>query len=127
MKRYVVEGLADVGAVLFEIVAKYEKAGFAEARMIPKDLKTARYIVDGYLNYVRGRHKRSKVIIKRLSLVFEKGRGDPDRVVHPWHGETTRQGEDWKDVVPKSGIELETAHLCGKTRVRKPAHYVGLQ
>ena len=76
MKRYVVEGLADVGAVLFEIVEKYEKTGFAEARMIPKDLKTARYIVDGYLNYVRGRHKRSKVIIKRLSLVFEKGRGD---------------------------------------------------
>jgi hypothetical protein len=76
MKRYVVEGLADVGAVLFEIVEKYEKAGFAEARMVPKDLKTARYIVDGYLNYVRGRHKRSKVIFKRLSLVFEKGRGD---------------------------------------------------
>ena len=76
MKRYVVEGLADVGAVLFEIVEKYEKAGYAEARMVPKDLKTARHIVDGYLNYVRGRHKRSKVIFKRLSLVFEKGRGD---------------------------------------------------
>jgi len=76
MKRYPVDGLADVGAVLFEIVEKYEKAGFAEARLVPKDLKTARYIVDGYLNYVRGRHKRSKVIFKRLSLVFEKGRGD---------------------------------------------------
>jgi len=76
MKRYVVEGLADVGAVLFELVERYEKAGFAEVRMIPKDLKTARNIVDGYLNYVRGRHKRSKVVFKRLSLVFERGRGD---------------------------------------------------
>jgi hypothetical protein len=76
MKSYKVEGIADVGAVLFEIVVKYEKAGFAEARMIPKDLKTARHIVDGFLNYVRGRHKRSKVVFKRLSLVFEKGRGD---------------------------------------------------
>lgn len=76
MKKYLVESLADVGAVLYEIVIKYEKTGFAEARMIPKDSKTARYIVDGFLNYVRGRHKRSKVIIKRLSLVFEKGRGD---------------------------------------------------
>ncbi len=76
MKRYVVGGIADVGAALFEIVQRYEKIGFAEARLIPKDLKTARNIVDGYLNYVRGRHKRSKVIIKRLSLVFEKGRGD---------------------------------------------------
>lgn len=76
MKKYLVESLADVGAVLYEIVIKYEKTGFAEARMIPKDPKTARYIVDGFLNYVRGRHKRSKVIIKRLSLVFEKGRGD---------------------------------------------------
>jgi hypothetical protein len=76
MKSYKVEGIADVGAVLFEIVVKYEKAGFAEARMIPKDLKTARYIVDGFLNYVRGRHKRSNVVFKRLSLVFEKGRGD---------------------------------------------------
>jgi hypothetical protein len=76
MKSYKVEGIADVGAVLFEIVVKYEKSGFAEARMIPKDLKTARHIVDGFLNYVRGRHKRSKVVFKRLSLVFEKGRGD---------------------------------------------------
>jgi hypothetical protein len=76
MKRYVVEGLADVGAVLFELVERYEKAGFAEVRMVPKDLKTARTIVDGYLTYVRGRHKRSNVIINRLSLVFEKGRGD---------------------------------------------------
>jgi hypothetical protein len=76
MKRYVVDGIADVGAVLFEMVSKYEKAGFAEARMVPKDLKTARHIVDGFLNYVRGRHQRSKVIFKRLSLVFEKGRGD---------------------------------------------------
>ncbi len=76
MKSYRVGSIADVGAVLFEIVQKYEKAGFAEARMIPEDPKTARHIVDGYLNYVRGRHKRSKVIIKRLSLVFEKGRGD---------------------------------------------------
>jgi hypothetical protein len=76
MKSYKVEGIADVGAVLFEIVVKYEKAGFAEARMIPKDLKTARHIVDGFLNYVRGRHKRSKVVFKRLSLVFERGRGD---------------------------------------------------
>lgn len=76
MKRYIVESIADVGAVLFEIVSRYEKTGFAEARMIPKDPKTARYIVDGFLNYVRGRHQRSKVIIKRLSLVFEKGSGD---------------------------------------------------
>jgi len=76
MKRYMVEGLADVGAVLFELVERYEKTGFAEVRMIPKDLKTARTIVDGYLNYVRGRHKRRNVIIDRLSLVFEKGRGD---------------------------------------------------
>ena len=76
MKSYKVEGIADVGAVLFEIVVKYEKAGFAEARMIPADLKTARHIVDGFLNYVRGRHKRSNVVFKRLSLVFEKGRGD---------------------------------------------------
>jgi len=76
MKRYDVEGLADVGAVLFEIVQRYEKVGFAEARMIPKDPKNARHIVDGFLNYVRGRHKRSNVIIKRLSLVFEKGRGE---------------------------------------------------
>lgn len=76
MKRYIVEGIADVGAALFEVVQRYEKSGFAEARLVPKDLKTARYIVDGYLNYVRGRHKRSNVIIKRLSLVFEKGRGD---------------------------------------------------
>jgi hypothetical protein len=76
MKKYLVEGVADVGAVLYEIVVKYEKAGFAEARMIPKDLKTARHIVDGFLNYVRGRHKRSKVIFKRLSLIFERGRGD---------------------------------------------------
>ena len=76
MKSYKVEGIADVGAVLFEIVVKYEKAGFAEARMIPKDLKTARHIVDGFLNYVRGRHKRSKVVFKRLSLIFERGRGD---------------------------------------------------
>ncbi len=44
--------------------------------MIPKDMKTARFIVDGFLNYVRGRRKRSNVIIKRLSLVYEKGRGD---------------------------------------------------
>lgn len=76
MKKYLVESLADVGAVLYEIVIKYEKTGFGEARMIPKDPKTARHIVDGFLNYVRGRHKRSNVIIKRLSLVFEKGRGD---------------------------------------------------
>jgi len=76
MKSYKVDGIADVGAVLFEIVVKYEKAGFAEARMIPMDMKTARHIVDGYLNYVRGRHKRSKVVFKRLSLVFERGRGD---------------------------------------------------
>jgi hypothetical protein len=76
MKSYKVEGIADVGAVLFEIVVKYEKAGFAEARMIPTDLKTARHIVDGFLNYVRGRHKRSQVVFKRLSLVFERGRGD---------------------------------------------------
>jgi hypothetical protein len=76
MKSYKVEGIADVGAVLFEIVVKYEKAGFAEARMIPTDLKTARHIVDGFLNYVRGRHKRSNVVFKRLSLIFEKGRGD---------------------------------------------------
>jgi len=76
MKSYIVEGIADVGAVIFEIVVKYEKAGFAEARMIPKDLKTARYIVDGFLNYVRGRHKRSKVLFNRLSLIFERGRGD---------------------------------------------------
>ena len=76
MKSYKVESIADVGAVLYEIVVKYEKAGFAEARMIPKDLKTARHIVDGFLNYVRGRHKRSNVVFKRLSLVFEKGRGD---------------------------------------------------
>jgi hypothetical protein len=76
MKSYKVEGIADVGAVLYEIVVKYEKAGFAEARMISKDLKTARHIVDGFLNYVRGRHNRSNVVFKRLSLVFEKGRGD---------------------------------------------------
>ena len=76
MKRYAVAGIADVGAVLYEIVVKYEKTGFAEARLVPKDLKTARHIVDGFLNYVRGRHQRSNVIIKRLSLVFEKGRGD---------------------------------------------------
>ena len=76
MKRYIVEGIADVGAALFEVVRRYEKSGFAEARLVPKDLKTARNIVDGYLNYIRGRHKRSNVIIKRLSLVFEKGRGD---------------------------------------------------
>lgn len=76
MKRYIVEGIADVGGALFEVVQRYEKSGFAEARLVPKDLKTARHIVDGYLNYVRGRHKRSGVIIKRLSLVFEKGRGD---------------------------------------------------
>jgi hypothetical protein len=76
MKSYIVEGIADVGAVIFEIVVKHEKDGFAEARMIPKDLKTARHIVDGFLNYVRGRHKRSKVIFKRLSLIFERGRGD---------------------------------------------------
>jgi hypothetical protein len=76
MKSYKVEGIADVGAVLFEIVVKYEKSGFAEARMIPKDLKTSRHIVDGFLNYVRGRHKRSKVVFKRLSLIFERGRGD---------------------------------------------------
>ena len=76
MKRYAVKGIAEVGAVLFEIVATYEKKGFAEARMTPKDLNTARMIVDGFLNYVRGRHQRSKVIIKRLSLVFERGRGD---------------------------------------------------
>ena len=76
MKKYLVEGVADVGAVLYEIVVKYEKAGFAEARMIPKDLKTARHIVDGFLNYVRGRHKRSKVVFKRLSLIFERGQGD---------------------------------------------------
>ena len=76
MKSYTVEGIADVGAVLFEIVVKYEKAGFAEARMIPKDLKTARHIVDGFLNYVRGRHERRKVLFNRLSLVFERGRGD---------------------------------------------------
>ena len=44
MKRYIVEGIADVGAVLFEIVSRYEKTGFAEARMIPKDLKTARQL-----------------------------------------------------------------------------------
>jgi hypothetical protein len=75
MKRYVVEGIADVGAALFEVVQRYEKTGFAEARLVPKDLKTARHIVDGYMNYIRGRHKRSNVIIKRLSLVFEKGRG----------------------------------------------------
>ncbi|OPY86601.1 MAG: hypothetical protein A4E73_03905 [Syntrophaceae bacterium PtaU1.Bin231] len=76
MKRYLVESLADVGAVLYEIVMKYEKTGFGEARMIPKDQKTARHIVDGFLNYVRGRHQRSKVILNRLSLVFERGRGD---------------------------------------------------
>jgi hypothetical protein len=76
MKSYKVEGIADVGAVLYEVVVKYEKVGFAEARMIPKDLKTARHIVDGFLNYVRGRHKRSKVVFKRLSLIFERGRGD---------------------------------------------------
>jgi hypothetical protein len=76
MKSDRVASIADVGAVLFEIVVKYEKAGFAEARMIPTDLKTARHIVDGFLNYVRGRHQRSNVIFKRLSLVFEKGRGD---------------------------------------------------
>jgi len=76
MKSYKVEGIADVGAVLYEMVVKYEKTGFAEARMIPKDPKSARHIVDGFLNYVRGRHQRSNVIIKRLSLVFEKGRGD---------------------------------------------------
>ena len=64
------------GPFSLKLFEKYEKAGFAEARLVPKDLKTARYIVDGFLNYVRGRHKRSKVIIKRLSLVFEKGRGD---------------------------------------------------
>jgi hypothetical protein len=49
---------------------------FPDAPLVPKDLKTAQYIVDGYLNYVRGRHKRSKVTFKRLSLVFERGRGD---------------------------------------------------
>ena len=76
MKRYKVDDLASVGAVLFDIVQKYDKTGFAEARMVPKDIKTARFIVDGFLNYVRGRHQRSKVIIKRLSLVYEKGRGD---------------------------------------------------
>ncbi|MRR08398.1 MAG: hypothetical protein EG828_16055 [Deltaproteobacteria bacterium] len=76
MKRYIVEGIADVGAVLFELVVKYEKAGFAEARLVPKDLKTARHIVDGFLTYVRGRHQRSKVIMNRLSLVFERGSGD---------------------------------------------------
>ena len=60
MKRYIVEGIADVGAVLYEMVVKYEKTGFAEARMIPKDLKTARHIVDGFLNYVRGRHQQEQ-------------------------------------------------------------------
>ena len=76
MKSYKVESLADVGAVLFEIVQKYEMAGFAEARMIPKDLKAARNIVDGFLNYVRGRHQRTNVAFKRLSLVFERGRAE---------------------------------------------------
>ncbi len=76
MKSYIVEGIADVGAVLYEIVVKYDKTGFAEARMIPKDLKTARHIVDGFLNYVRGRHERRKILFNRLSLVFERGRGD---------------------------------------------------
>ena len=76
IRLHVREGIADVGAALFEVVQQSEKSGFADARLVPKDLKTTRNIVDGYLNYVRGRHKRTRVIIKRLSLVFEKGRGD---------------------------------------------------
>ena len=110
MKRYVVEGLADVGAVLFEMVENYEKTGYAEVRMIPKDLKTARYIVDGYLNYVRGRHKRSNVIIQAPQPRVRKRPGRPDRVVHPWHGEASGQAcQDWKDIIPVGGIGLETA------------------
>ncbi|HQM28663.1 MAG TPA: hypothetical protein PLR20_04840 [Syntrophales bacterium] len=76
MKSYKVEGLEDVGAILYGIVVRYDKTGFAEARLVPKDLKAARHIVDGFLNYVRGRHERRKVLFNRLSLVFEKGRGD---------------------------------------------------
>jgi hypothetical protein len=76
MKSYKVEGIADVGAVLYGIVVKYDKTGFAEARMVPKDLKTARHIVDGFLNYVRGRHERSHVPFNRLSLIYERGLGD---------------------------------------------------
>jgi hypothetical protein len=76
MKRYPVDGLADVGAALFQIVEKCEKAGYSEAWMIPKDLKTARYIVDGYHNNVRGRDKRSKVIFKPSASSLKFGRGD---------------------------------------------------
>ena len=63
-------------AALFYVVQQNEKDGFAIARLVPKNLKTAGHIVDGYLHYVRGRHKRSNVIIRRLTLVLEKGRGD---------------------------------------------------
>ena len=76
MKRYDVASLEDVGAAIFEIVMQYEKTGFAEARLVPKDMTTARTIVDSYLNYVRGRHEQSKVILNRISLVFERGQGE---------------------------------------------------
>jgi hypothetical protein len=77
MKKYIVGDIADVGAVLYGIVVKYDKTGFAEARMVPKDLKAARHIVDGFLNYVRGRHERSHVPFNRLSLIYERKPGDP--------------------------------------------------
>lgn len=76
MKSYKVESIADVGAVLYGIVVKYDKTGYAEARMVPRDLTTARHIVDGFLNYVRGRYERSHVPFKRLSLIYERGLGD---------------------------------------------------
>ncbi|GEM_PF-648785 len=76
MKSYKVKDIEDVGAVLYGIVVKYDKTGFAEARMVPKDLKAARHIVGGFLNYVRGRHERSHVPFNRLSLVYERKLGD---------------------------------------------------
>ncbi len=75
IEPHISEGIADVRAALFDAGQRNEKAGFAMTRLFLKDLKTARNIVEGYLNYARGRHKRSNVVIKRLSLAFEKGRG----------------------------------------------------
>ncbi|HOD36232.1 MAG TPA: hypothetical protein PLR20_03880 [Syntrophales bacterium] len=76
MKSYKVQDIGDVGAVLYGIVVKYDKTGFAEARMVPTDQKAARHIVDGFLNYVRGRHEQSHVPFNRLSLVYERATGD---------------------------------------------------
>ena len=33
MKRFVVKGIADVGAALFEVDQRYERIGYAEARL----------------------------------------------------------------------------------------------